>query len=63
VRSWLMGWTRINELIRRVVRAASGARSRELPRSIGIASDGRLRGNEVEGWLEREWESKPAGRR
>jgi Arc/MetJ-type ribon-helix-helix transcriptional regulator len=52
-----------SELIRRAVRTLYGRRRRELPHSIGIASDGRLGGDEVEDWLEREWDRDFGGRR
>jgi Arc/MetJ-type ribon-helix-helix transcriptional regulator len=52
-----------SELIRRAVRTLYGRRRRELPRSIGIASDGRLSAADLEDWLEREWDRDLGGRR
>jgi Ribbon-helix-helix protein, copG family len=45
-----------SELIRRAINAVYGGREGfELPRSIGIASDGSLSGEDSEAWVEREW--------
>ena len=46
------------ELIRAAVRAYLESEPRPLPRSIGVAQDGSLTGEESEAWLEAEWEKR-----
>lgn len=43
------------ELIREALSAYLAKRPRPLPRSVGIAADGKVTGRRSEAWIRREW--------
>jgi predicted transcriptional regulator len=43
------------DLIREAIGAYLAKRPRRIPRSVGIAADGKVSGRRSEPWIEREW--------